>query len=446
MRNKIFVLLTLVAAAGTGHADFDLLTAVQSSIHFDPQFLSTVQTDKQTMAAVGVAMANVLPQLSASNEIEWYNSRQLENGAEDKSSSRIGMLGFNVSQTIFNYSYYKNISSARSSATAAQLDIQSSYETLIQTVASAYFNVAKQQSIVGIDKEQEGLNKQLLNLARAKYTHGSALSTDVLTAKANLLSAKQQVITDNLSLVNYQNTLLQHLPQRIAKVKGINGVLAVKKPERYTLSKWVRQGLAASPAVLEQKLKMMAAKKTMQGEQAALLPNISATYGFNGSQASYAGQQYVVIQAEKQKSNTYTVSLNIPLYDGGSTIAQIKEDIYAYYAARETYRQQMMTTKTSVSTYYKSLILDADMIASLKNAVVAYKNNYTSMVKAYEAGQETMTDVHNALSSLYSEKSSLLQSQYQFLSDYINFKLNVGNLNINTIALINNRMLNHGAL
>jgi outer membrane protein TolC len=54
-----------------------------------------------------------------------------------------------------------------------------------------------------------------------------------------------------------------------------------------------------------------------------------------------------------------------------------------------------------------------------------------------------MSDVQNALSSWYSQQSSLVQAEYTYLSDYISLKQNIGNLSMDDIQIINNWMHKH---
>lgn len=446
MRNRLkktaWMGLTMLLPMAVFAAE-DLLSVVQSSLNYDPTYLSTVQTNMSTMAAVGVSQAALMPQLSGSISKSWFGQEQETAGVKTTSTSKTRTIGLSLTQSIFNFADYKTLASSKVSAIAAVADTKTAYQTLLQTVASAYFNLASQQAILKINQQQVEVSRQLLRLTKVQYQAGQVLYSDVLTARSSLMSAEETVISDKQTLVGYQNTLSEHIPNQIRVVREISGLLTPKKPKRKLLGVWVKKALMVNPSIIEKKLDVLAAKKTLQAEKAQLLPSLSASYSYDTNMAQYGGQSYQVIQASNSASNNFSVTLSIPLYQGGSVYASIKQDSYTYMAAKQTYNEQIKTVKSGVSTYFQSLGLEADNINSLKKSVVVNTKNYKAMLTAYKLGKENMSDVQNALSSLFSQKSTLAAAQYTFLTDYVTLMQNVGSLKMKDITEINNWMHKH---
>jgi outer membrane protein len=443
-------LLILCPTLGLGGSVPDLLAVVQSSLNYDPTYLNTFETNNSTMASVGITRANLMPQLSGTVSKSWSWSKQTEaatfGGPGDVSTSSVQTrsVGLSLSQSIFNFSYFKQLAASKVSAIAATLSTQAAYQTLLETVASSYFNVASAQAVLTINEQQVAINKKLVWYTEQQFKAGAVLYSDVLTAKASLLSAEQTVLSQKQTLIGYQNTLSEHTPKKVGSVKEIEGLLIVKQPKKARLHHWIEKGLMLNPTVLEQKLNVLSAKKTVQADKAALLPNLSATYSYSGSNSEYGGTATTEALPTSQATyNSFGVTLNIPLYQGGSEYATIKKDTYSFMAAQDSLNEQKKTTASQISTYYKSLVLQAETINNLKESVLAYKNNYLAILKAYELGKETMSDVQNALSSWYSQQSSLVQAEYTYLSDYISLKQNIGNLSMDDIQIINNWMHKH---
>jgi outer membrane protein len=438
-----YTLLSLSLLPGITLGAVDLLGVVNSSLGYDPSYRSTVQTNNSTVAAVGVSRASLLPSLSGTVTKSWYGSTQTTDSSRTFSTSQGRQIGLSLSQSILNFSYYKTLASAKVSAIAALANTQTAYQTLLQTVASAYFNMASAQRTLEIDKEKLAVSKKVIQLARAQYKAGATLYTDVLTAKTTLLSAEQTLIADKKTWVGYQNTLSEHIPDPVWRVCGIKGVLVPKKEKKSNLALWVKKGLIVNPGLVEKKLDVLAAKKTLQAEKASLLPSVSASYSYSAGKTDYAGEAYTTLQASQSESNSFSVTLSVPLYQGGSVYASIKQDTYNFMAAKDTYNEQVNTVKSGISTYFESLQLETENIDSLKEAEVVNQKSYDAMIQAYQAGKETMVDVQNALSSLYSAKLSLVDAQYTFLTDYVTFKQSVGNLGMHDVRAINNWMHKH---
>jgi outer membrane protein len=444
---KLLPLLLISPALAWGSPD--LLSVVQSSLNYDPTYLSAMQSNNSTIASVGITRASLMPQLSGTVAKNWSWSKQTEssttatNGSVTSSGSETKSVGLSLTQSIFNFSDFKRLAAVKVSAVAASLSTRSAYQTLLQTVASAYFNLASAQEVLAINQQQVTINKKLLWATRKQFKAGEVLYSDVLTAKASYLSAKQTVITQKQTLVGYQNALGEHIPKKVNRVKEIAGLLDAKKPPRSRIGYWVKKSISLNPGVLEKKLDVLAAKKTLQGDKAALLPSLSASYSYSKSKSELTGPQSSALPSSKSMSNSFGVTLSVPLYQGGSEYATIKQDTYSFMAAQDSLKEQEKTTASQVSTYYKSLVLQAENIASLKKAVKVYHNNYKAILVAYKLGKETMTDVQNALSSWYSQRSELTQAEYTFLSDYVSLKQSIGSLSMKDIAVINNWMHKH---
>jgi len=198
-----------------------------------------------------------------------------------------------------------------------------------------------------------------------------------------------------------------------------------------------------NPGSLEKKMSVLAARKILQAEKASLLPSLSASYSYSGSRSNYTGANYQVISASQSRSNSFSVTLAVPLYSGGQTYATIREDTYSWMAAKDAYREQQKTVESGINTYFRSMGLEIDNINSLKKSVRVYHKNYLAMLSAYKVGKESMTDVQNALTSYYSQRSTLVQAEYTFLTDYVTFLQSVGTLNMKDIVKINNWMHKH---
>lgn len=444
LSQKAKTLATLLAIVpGMMYGADDLLTVAQQAVNQDPSYQSTLQSNNSVITAVEISRASLLPQVSASAGKSWYGSKQTTYGVDSWSKSKTNTYGLSVSQSLFNYSYYKNLAASRASAAAAELNNQVTYQNLLTTVSEAYFNLANAQAEVAIYKEQVKIQEDLVKLAKTRYQAGTALYSDVLTAKASLLSTKRTVIDAEKSVVTYQNSLSSHLDNPVSSVNEIKGILQLNKLDASKLSLWIKKGLSTNPNILEERLHVLAARKTLESKKAAILPTLSAEYDYSKSDAYHTGEAYTTLHSTDSQSNTLSLSLNIPLYSGGATHAAIQQYRYQLLSAQDTYNAEKKSIESSINTDFRSLVLQEKTIRSTKSSVLLDRKSYKAILAAYRAGKETMTDVQSALSVWYSEKLSLASAQYTFLIDYITFKKDVGVLTLQDIQTISDRMSGH---
>ena len=78
-------------------------------------------------------------------------------------------------------------------------------------VAKAYYEVLKQEKIVAQDNETVELAQKQLQLNQNQYDAGAVARVDVLRGQSTLESARQQLISDQNSLLLNRNTLANTL-------------------------------------------------------------------------------------------------------------------------------------------------------------------------------------------------------------------------------------------
>ena len=421
----------------------DLVSVVNSASNYDPTYLNAVQINQSTMAQVGVSRAEFFPQVSASLQRGWVKSNGSEQFTRNnfdmtsKSDSQSHNFGLDISQSLFKLGDIESFEAAKANAGAALMNIKTARLTLLNSVATDYFNVASAQGTLAIAKEQLALEKRLYKIAKVQYKAGNTMATDQLTAHVSVLSSEDTVTSNEQTLVSALNALSQHVPTKITHVRGLTGVIKPKKANKHDLNSWVKKGLRGSPVILAQQLMVLSARKQVEENRSQNLPSLSSSYSLNKARTNTETIK------SRSTSHSYSISLDIPIFSGGSMYHQTVAAKHNYYAAKDTLNQQKKLVEANISTYFLSMILSADTISRAVKSLKLYQKNYQMMLTAYLAGKETMTDVQSALGTLYSKKTTLLAQQYTFLTQYVEFKQSIGSLSMNDITEINNWMHRH---
>jgi len=273
------------------------------------------------------------------------------------------------------------------------------------SVKDQYFNVLRDQEQVVVYQQQVTADQESVRVTQARVTAGAAAEYDLLTAQTTLSNAQQQLSsarnTLTLGQVNLNNLLGNDADAAFAlQVPPLPPLNQTFDKTQLTQAAYVRR-----PELMQAGNNIQIAQRLVKLAGSSLLPSLSVVAGGN-----YNG--YVSNGAH----DTFSLSavLGIPLYDGGTTRAKIKE-------AQSDLRSQLITQgqlRENVSVEVRqalSNINDAQTRASsaglgAQQAAEAYR---LANVR-YQNGIGTILDVVNAQAQLAQARSNLVNAQYDY--------------------------------
>ncbi len=286
------------------------------------------------------------------------------------------------------------------------------------SVKDQYFNVLRDQEQVGVYQQQVTADQESVRVTQARVTAGAAAEYDLLTAQTTLSNAQQQLSsarnTLTLGQVNLNNLLGNNADTTFAlQVPPLPPLNQTFDKTQLTQAAYVRR-----PELMQAGNNIQIAQRLVKLAGASLLPSLSVVAGGN-----YNG--YV----SNGSHDTYSLSavLGIPLYDGGTTRAKIKE-------AQSDLRSQLITQgqlQENVSVEVRqalSNINDAQTRAGsaglgAQQAAEAYR---LANVR-YKNGIGTILDVVNAQAQLAQARSNLVNAQYDYQTSLAQLTRAIGN-------------------
>ncbi len=273
------------------------------------------------------------------------------------------------------------------------------------SVKDQFFNVLRDQEQVRVDQQQVAADQESVRVTQARVTAGAAAEFDLLTAQTTLSNA-QQVLSSaqntlNLAVVNLNNLL------------GINAdtPIALQVPalpplnQTFDKTQLTQTAFARRPELFQANNNVLIAQRLVKLASVGLLPSLSLVGSGN-----YNG--YVTFGSHSTVS--LSAVLGIPLYDGGTTRAKVKE-AQSDLRSQEVTRGQLQQNVTVEVRQALSNIADAQTRAAsaglgAQQAAEAYR---LSNVR-YQNGIGTILDVVNAQAQLAQARSNLLNAQFDY--------------------------------
>lgn len=428
---------TLLASSSVSYSA-NLVEVYREALQSDPTFKAAEAQWLAQSQLLPISRAALLPNLSANGTVARNRVDEITNapnaaalGKNGVGYSNSAQYGLNLNQSIFNFASWMAVRNAQATVKQAEANYSAAAQDLMIRVAQAYFDVLQAYDDLQTTQAEKRSLSQQLQQTEERYRVGLIAITGVNQIQAsydatvaneiaakNVLANKLEelhAITDSYypSLAGPTNTL----PLVIPKPANINAWVAVAGQQNYTLQ-------AANFAA-------EAAHENVKEQAASNLPTVSATGGYNYNNQTGAGM------FDKTKTATVGVTVSLPIVEGGLVTAQTRQASYQYAQASAQVEEAYRSTVTQTREAYLGVMSGISQIKADKQAIISSESSLKATEAGYEVGTNTIVDVLEQQSSLYTARRNFDKDQYQYLLNTLTLKQAAGTLSQGDLAIIN---------
>jgi outer membrane protein len=316
-------------------------------------------------------------------------------------------IGLTYEQTLVDFSVFPAFHLGKLTAQAAKLQRQFTVRQTLFGVAQAYYNVLKQQAIVGVNRQTVDLAGAQLDIAQKRYNVGDVARTDVARARATLEDGRNALIQSQNALDVARNTL-----GNILNLGGDTGFeLAEPTPATDDATPFDDALHAAYEGREDFKVAQIAVEQDIARRNVIIgeyTPRAVAQAGQDWSLGHSSGP------ASRSDVSSVTLSVQMPFFTGGQREIDLRT---ANFQIQET-RIALETTSKSIQQEVKTAWLQVraldQAIEALKAEVAASLQNYNDLQAQYHAGAAISLDVQTALRDLNNSRATLAGDRFDY--------------------------------
>ncbi len=369
----------------------------------NPDLNSARAALRATDENVTIAKAGYRPQVSASATGTVTNLRDFSGGTLPDETYRTGSVGLSVSQVIFDgFQTLARIRQAESGVYAGQEDLKANEIQILLAAAQAYADIARDQQIVSIRKQNLTFLNEQLKAAQTRLDVGEGTRTDVSQAEAQLAAGKALLAAAVAQLKISRATYVQIVG---SEPDSVRQPAPASKGLPSALQQAVEVAITQHPSVKAALYQVDVAGYQVDEAEGALLPGVSlrGSVARNGSdQQSLSSNDYT--------GSSLTAQLNIPIYQGGAEygrVRQAKENLGARQIRVDSVRAQLQQMVVSAYAQYEA---SRAAISANQQQLSAAQLALEGVIEERNVGQSTTLDVLNAQQRVLEAKESLAQS------------------------------------
>ena len=427
----------LILPAASASA-IDIADAYRGALENDPVLGAARASFAAQRELIPQARANLLPRLSMSGSTGW-NERsfpvppRLDFNPDSPTFGTVAPVAdqnFNehqwaarLDQPIVNVSSWYTWRSARASVASAEATLSEARQGLIVRVVQAYLNVLRAQDRLDASLAREAAVNRQLEQVQQRFDVGLVAITDVLEAQAGYDNAVVDRIQADGDRYIFFETLQTLIGEHHDSLDRLSDSLPIVNPEPVNEEEWVKTALDTNPGIVAARAQLRAANRTVAARRAGHLPTIDGAV--TRSHFVTGGASFL---ANKINTTTWSLSMTLPIYQGGFTHSRTKEARALAERARQDLLNRQLSVSRDTRNLFQAVATDVVRVGARMKAIASSRSALEATETGYEVGTRNIVDVLQAQQRLFSSQFDYADSRYNYVVDLMLLKQSAGTL------------------
>ncbi len=338
-----------------------------------------------------------------------------------------------LTQPVFRLDRWYQFQQSKNIQAQAVANFAAEQQALLVRVAESYFSILEREAALASTNADRDAVQRQLEQVQQRFDVGLVAITDVLEAQARFDDSTVNVIEAEGAQSTSFEPLLRLTGSPIEEVAGLTDEFPVRYPEPQNEEAWVNTALENNYSIIAAREKLRSAERGLQLARSGHYPTIDA-------QVSYGHQVTGSVDFIGAKTNqrSMSLSMNLPIYQGGSVRSGVKQAGYELTAAQEELDLITRQTVESTRNLYTAVNTDVARVRARLRGIESSQSALDATQTGYEVGTRNIVDVLNAQQALFRSQFQFAQAKYQYVLDTLRLKQVVGTLNPDDLYDLNN--------
>ncbi|WP_331374197.1 outer membrane channel protein TolC [Sinorhizobium chiapasense] len=378
---------------------------------------------RATDEGVPIAKSAFRPQVAASATGTLTRSDIEKTGTLDTHS---GQIGISITQMIFDgFQTLNNVRAAESNVFSSRETLKANEIQILLAAAQAYANIARDQQVVSIRRQNLAFLREQLNASQARLEVGEGTRTDVSQAEAELANAQSLLVSAIAQLKQSEAVYVQIVG---AAPAGIRQPAPASKSMPRSLDQAVATGLRENPQILAAQYAVDSAGFQVKSAEGTMLPGVV----LQGAVTRNTGN---VGSGLDDTTASVTARLEVPIYQGGAEYGQIRQ-------AKEILGQQRILVDSARASVQQTVVsayaqLDSALarITASRSQISAANLALEGVIEERKVGQRTTLDVLDSQQDVLDAQEALAGAQRDAVVASYSLLAAMGRLTVKTQGL-----------
>lgn len=337
-----------------------------------------------------------------------------------------------ISQPIFRLASWRNWKQSQAAERQAAAAYAASEQDLIVRTAVAYMAVLASQDALNFARGESESIKRQLELADAKFKSGQAIKVNLYDAQARNALKQSDVIAAENDLADKQQALRELTGTTITSLAPIIRDARPLLPEPMNAEAWVTSAMEKNLMLEARSQAVEVARQEIDKAKAGYYPTadlvISRNQRVTGGSLFGGGSSV--------NTNDVLFRVNIPLYEGGMTSAQVGKAVARHQGAQQDMERDRRQVDRQARSAYAGVVSGVTRAKALEQSVEALDSARKLKEEGYKAGVSTVLGVLDAERDLYAVRRDAAQALYDYQLNMLRLKQAAGTLSEEDLVLM----------
>jgi outer membrane protein len=431
-----FVVPVSLAIAGQASAD-SIYDAMAKAYENNPDLNAARAGLRATDEGVTIAKSGWRPQISGFAQKTTTNYKtvgKFNTGSQfkpvmtDNIYTHTGQIGITITQQVFDgFQTLNNVRAAESNVYSERAQLKANEIQILLSAAESYANIARDQQIVAIRKQNVSFLREQVKAANARLDVGEGTKTDVALAGSQLAQAQALVADSIFQLKQSQAVYVQIVGDA---PRGITQPKPISKQVPKSIDAAVATGWREHPSIIATMYAIDAAGYKVKSAEGTMLPGVVV----QGQFANNTGDSPLT-SLNGYNSTSITARLNVPIYQGGAEYGQIreaKERLGQQRIMLDSSRLEVQKTIVSAMAQYEASLAE---IAAINVQIQAANEALAGVIEERKVGQATTLDVLDSQSRVLNAQESMAQARRTSVVASFSIVASIGRLTVDEVNL-----------
>ena len=352
--------------------------------------------------------------------------------------------GVSLEQPLLDVSAWKNYQQGSRVARAAQAQLGTATQSLIIRTATAYFDALEAVDNYKTAIAEEKALASQLDQVKQRYEVGLTAITEVHEAQAaydSVLAVRLQAEGE----LGIRFDALEVLTGRpYSQLAPLHESFKAQEPQPAARESWVERAQANNYALKAAKFSAEAAHYNAQAQKAAHLPTITASASYTDSETD--GENFnpetgnIENTLFESESHEVSISLRVPLFNGGSVSARRRQAYQEYIEQKENYNQTKRNITQDARARHLSVVTSAATVRARAQAIVSNQSALDATQAGYDVGTRDFVDVLNAQRNLYRAQRDYFTAVYDHILNELRLQETAGTLDEEDVVALDQQL------
>jgi outer membrane protein TolC len=335
--------------------------------------------------------------------------------SDEAISNEAYSLGLQASQPLFDWSAFREVKRARSSAKAADLQLAEAGLTVAFDVTRLFYELLRAERTLGVLEATAARSEELVARADALFAAGRTPRSETFTARVNLGNDRIAVEAQRARVEVARSALARALGSEGQAELSAVAPPAVSGPPRAAappaLAAVTEAARAHRPALLAEQARVRAADAAVGSAQGGHLPTVRAQASYQRQGSKLAGEGGVYDDPSKEYQGSAQLVLAWNLFEGRRTSAAVtaaESTARSARASRDRTEQQMLQeladAHATATSRARQVELSAENLGVARQALDLARERL-------DAGLATQLELRDASLNLTQAELSLVEAR-----------------------------------